>query len=70
MIQTGLLIDAWPIALGCDASGIVTEIGKDVTKVKVGDRVFGPVRVGFVGYMTFQEFVCFRSSHSVRSHKR
>jgi NADPH:quinone reductase-like Zn-dependent oxidoreductase len=56
-MQNGLLVEGWPIALGCDASGIVAEVGSEVTKFKVGDGVFGCVRVGFVGYMTFQEYV-------------
>lgn len=32
-----------PIILGWDASGVVTEIGENVTKFKVGDAVFGMI---------------------------
>lgn len=32
-----------PIILGWDASGIITEIGENVTKFKVGDAVFGMI---------------------------
>jgi NADPH:quinone reductase-like Zn-dependent oxidoreductase len=56
-MQNGLLVEGWPIVLGCDASGIVTEVGEGVTKFKVGDGVFGCTRLGFPGYMTFQEYV-------------
>ena len=56
-MQNGLLVEKWPIVLGCDASGIVVATGEDVTKFKVGDGAFGCTRIGFVGYMTFQEYV-------------
>jgi NADPH:quinone reductase-like Zn-dependent oxidoreductase len=55
-MQKGLLVESWPIVLGCDASGIVVEVGADVTKFKVGDGIFGCTRLGFPGYMTFQEY--------------
>ncbi len=52
-----MLVLSWPIVLGCDASGIVTELGEGVSKFKVGDKVFGCTRLGHAGYGTFQEFV-------------
>ncbi|KAL3423290.1 Zinc-type alcohol dehydrogenase-like protein C2E1P3.01-like protein 4 [Phlyctema vagabunda] len=55
-MQNGLLVEGWPIVLGCDASGVVAEIGEGVAKFKVGDPVFGCSKVGFPGYMTFQEY--------------
>lgn len=58
-MQNGLLVEGWPIVLGCDASGVVVEVGEEVTKFQVGAGVFGCVRVGFPGYMTFQEFVSY-----------
>jgi NADPH:quinone reductase-like Zn-dependent oxidoreductase len=60
-MQNGLLVEAWPIVLGCDASGVVVEVGAEVTKFGVGDGVFGCARVGFPGYMAFQEFVSYIS---------
>ena len=56
-MQGGLLVESWPIVLGCDASGVVVEAGEEVTKFKVGDGAFGCTRLGFPGYMTFQEYV-------------
>jgi threonine dehydrogenase-like Zn-dependent dehydrogenase len=41
MQMTGALIHSWPIVLGCDASGIVVEVGEGVSKFKKDDGVFG-----------------------------
>ncbi|KAH7403595.1 chaperonin 10-like protein [Cadophora sp. MPI-SDFR-AT-0126] len=37
----GWLIQTWPMVLGCDAAGVVVEVGSDVHHVKKGDRVLG-----------------------------
>ncbi len=42
--------------LGCDISGIVESIGKDVKELKVGDEVFGDISGGNWG--GFAEFAC------------
>jgi len=52
----GLLVTSWPIVLGCDASGIVVDVGAKVAKFKKGDAVFGCTRLGVVGHSTFQEY--------------
>lgn len=57
MQGTGLLVTAWPIVLGCDASGTVVEVGEGVTKFKKGDAVFGCTTLGTPGHSTFQEYV-------------
>jgi NADPH:quinone reductase-like Zn-dependent oxidoreductase len=41
MQMSGTLITSWPIVIGCDASGVVVEVGEGVTKLKKGDAVFG-----------------------------
>ncbi|KAG8526679.1 uncharacterized protein KY384_008108 [Bacidia gigantensis] len=57
MQGTGLLITAWPIVLGCDASGVVVKAGTAAaSKFKPGDRVCGCTRLGIPGYCTFQEY--------------
>jgi NADPH:quinone reductase-like Zn-dependent oxidoreductase len=62
MQSSGVLVHAWPIVLGCDASGTVVSVGSAVTKFKEGDGVFGCTRLGVPGYATFQEYV---SSHTL-----
>lgn len=57
MQTTGMLVLSWPIVLGCDASGVVVEVGEDVKKFKVGDAVFGCTRLGAEEHGTFQEYV-------------
>ncbi len=37
----GMLVLLWLIVLGCDAFSIVTELSKEVSNFKVGDKVFG-----------------------------
>jgi NADPH:quinone reductase-like Zn-dependent oxidoreductase len=60
MHQTGLLVESWPIVLGCDASGIAIECGSPDSKFNHVDGtpqgVFGCTRLGFPGYSTFQEY--------------
>jgi len=51
-----------PIILGWDISGIVTETGKEVTKLKKGDAVFGMVR--FEGHgKAYAEYVAAPEDH-------
>ncbi|RYY27247.1 MAG: NADP-dependent oxidoreductase [Chitinophagaceae bacterium] len=51
-----------PIILGWDISGIITEIGQEVSKFKVGDEVFG--MVNFVGHgKGYAEYVAAPESH-------
>jgi S-(hydroxymethyl)glutathione dehydrogenase / alcohol dehydrogenase len=42
-IASGALPRALPIIPGHEASGTVTEVGRDVSRVKVGDRVIGAI---------------------------
>jgi NADPH:quinone reductase-like Zn-dependent oxidoreductase len=56
MAHYGFLIKSFPIILGCDMSGTVAEVGKDVTNVKVGDEVFATTRLGTPGCGSFAEY--------------
>ena len=51
-----------PVILGWDLAGTVTEIGSDVTNLKVGDKVFGMINFPGVG-KTFAEFVAAPEAH-------
>lgn len=44
-----------PLTLGSDFSGIVTEVGQNVTDYKIGDRVYGRVQKERIG--TFAEYI-------------
>lgn len=55
MQKYGTLVEAWPVILGCEASGVVLEVGSEVTRFKVGDGIFGCSRLGTNEYTTFQE---------------
>lgn len=52
-----MLVDSWPVVLGCDAGGVVVELGPGASKFKIGDEVCGCTRLGVPGYSTFQEYV-------------
>lgn len=59
MSQYGLLVVDWPLILGVDAAGIVTDSGNEATEkygLKAGDEVFGCTRLGCKGYSAGQEF--------------
>ena len=60
MQSSGLLVPSWPVVLGCDASGIIVEVGKGsaASSFKVGQHVAGCTRLGVPGYSTFQEYFC------------
>ena len=38
--MTAITIYSFPYKIGCDCAGIVTEVGKDVNRLKVGDAVY------------------------------
>lgn len=58
MIATGLLMEEWPLVLGSEGCGIVEELGEGAEKYgfKVGDYVFGCVRLGYTQYAQGQEY--------------
>ena len=67
MQSSGLLVTTWPIVLGCDASGVVVEVGKAAASdFKVGDRVCGCTRLGIPGHSTFQEYFCMDAKLTVK----
>lgn len=61
--RTGMLLSKYPAILGCDAAGIVQEVGANLaTDFRVGDKVFGaagPLRD--YKYSAFQEYVVLKA---------
>ncbi len=58
MSNSGYLVAAWPFVMGCDAAGVVVDVGANAgSKFKIGDEVCGCTRLGIPGHSTAQEFV-------------
>ncbi|KAF4445332.1 hypothetical protein F53441_10881 [Fusarium austroafricanum] len=53
--HSGLLVSEWPAILGSDGAGVVIDVGPDVTRLKVGDYVYGCSPVGQNRLTPFQE---------------
>jgi Zn-dependent alcohol dehydrogenase len=58
MIYTGMLVEQWPITLGVDGAGVVTELGDKAVELgfKKGDIVCGCARLGVSNHGTAQEY--------------
>lgn len=50
----------FPLILGNDMAGVVAKLGKNVTKFKIGDKVYGRPNMDKIG--TFAEFIAIRAS--------
>lgn len=56
-ILDGKMPHTFPLVLGSDAVGVVTQLGDGVTRFKVGDRIFGQFLHAPVGMGTYAEYV-------------
>ncbi|KAF7506630.1 hypothetical protein GJ744_011562 [Endocarpon pusillum] len=57
MSSSGMLVTSWPFVVGCDAAGVVVDVGANAgSKFKVGDEVCGCTRLGTPGHSPAQEF--------------
>ncbi|KAF4631187.1 hypothetical protein G7Y89_g6945 [Cudoniella acicularis] len=57
--KLGIIINSYPAILGCDAAGIVEEVGSDINDFKPGDHVIGatkPLPGGIYKYSGFQQY--------------
>lgn len=59
----GRLPHEFPITPGWDASGIVTEAGRNVKNLKVGDEVYAYCRKPVIHDGTYAEYICFDAEH-------
>lgn len=41
MLDSGIFLQEWPAVFGCDAAGVVHEVGSGVSGFQKGDRVIG-----------------------------
>jgi len=69
-IREGWLKKRWqflfPIVLGWDVSGVVSELGDGVDHLNIGDEVYALCRGSVVQWGTYAEFVCFDARHVVK----
>ncbi|CAG8562528.1 7300_t:CDS:2, partial [Ambispora gerdemannii] len=62
-----ILIESYPIVLGCDVAGVVESVGSEVTKFKPGDSVFTFTILGRNnGYGAFAEYSLYDENISFR----
>ncbi|KAI5242351.1 hypothetical protein E4T43_04797 [Aureobasidium subglaciale] len=65
----GWLINSWPMVLGCDVAGVVTEVGNSVHIFSKGDRVMG-YTVSLVSQKpkngAFQHFVALEAAKAAK----
>lgn len=53
----------FPLILGWDAAGVISAVGSQVKKFKVGDAVFAYCRKPIIQWGTYAEFVCFTAEN-------
>lgn len=58
----GWCVTEWPSTIGCDGAGVVAAVGSEVTRVRVGDRVFLNGWMDDPNTCTFQEYALIADS--------
>ncbi len=73
-IREGLLKERlpheFPLILGWDASGIISEVGEGVTQFRPGDKVFAYCRQPKVKWGTYAEYICVPADSVARMPKQ
>lgn len=65
----GILVQSWPVGLGCDAAGIVVDAGKNAAGkygFKAGDHVFGCTRPADIKYATVNQYFLMDAPYTMR----
>ena len=70
MIREGLLQDAmpheFPIIPGWEGSGVIEQVGANVSTLSVGDEVYGYFRLPVIGHGTYAEYIVVPAEYAVK----
>jgi len=62
----GVMEHHFPVVLGWDGAGTITQVGSNVSSLRVGDRVFGYFRAPAIQWGTFAEYSVVKATSVVK----